>query len=63
MYAIQIYVQCPTEHCEVSTDAVSTEMLVENIVSQALLELFEVVYVTKVIVRVIRGGYDDDSIF
>lgn len=39
MYAIEIYVQCPVEHSEVSTDATSTELLIETIVSQALLEL------------------------
>ncbi|MEO8955432.1 MAG: hypothetical protein ABI396_10980 [Ktedonobacteraceae bacterium] len=63
MYAIEIYVQCPVEHNELSADAVSSELLVENIVSQALLEVFEAVYVTKVIVRVIKGKYDDISIF
>jgi len=63
MYAIEIYVQCPAEHCEVSTDAISTELLIENVVSQALLELFEAVYVTKVIVRIVRGEYGDLSIF
>src|ERR1700681_4799683 len=51
MYCIQIYLQCSDEHTEVfPDDPETTELLVENIVSQALLELFEAVYVEEVVV-------------
>lgn len=63
MYTIEIHIQCPAEHSEVSDDATSTELLIENVVSQALLELFEAVYVTKVTVRIVHGEYSDLSIF
>ncbi len=63
MYAIEIQVQCPTEHSEVSDDLNATELLVENVVSQALLELFETVYVRDVTIRIVRREYSDLSVF
>ncbi len=51
MYSIQIHLQCSDEHTEVFPgDPETTELLVENIVSQALLELFEAVNVEEVVV-------------
>ena len=60
MYTIEIHVLCPDSHSEVlSTDVVSIELQIENIVSLALLELFEKVFVTKVMVSFIQGAYED----
>lgn len=51
MYSIQIHLQGSDEHTEVFPgDLETTELLVENIVSQALLELFELVNVEEVVV-------------
>jgi hypothetical protein len=61
MYTIEIHVLCPAIHSEVlPTDVISIELQIENIVSQALLELFEIVSVTKVIVRFIQGEYENN---
>ena len=52
MYTIEIYLQGSDKHSEVLLDDPEmTELLVENIVSQALLEIFEVVDVEGVIVH------------
>lgn len=51
MYFIKIYLLGCNEHTEVLPgDWETTELLVENIVSQALLEIFEVVNVEEVVV-------------
>lgn len=62
MYKIEIHTLCPAIHSEVlPTDVISIELQIENIVSQALLELFETVYVTKVIVRFIQRDYEENT--
>src|SRR5260370_10635467 len=52
MYTIEIRIECPSGCCEVLPNDVNTaELLVENIISQAMLELFETVIVKQVIVK------------
>lgn len=61
MYSIEISVRA-SKHSEVlPDDAETTELLVENIISQALLELFEVVDVEGVTVRFRPSAYSQSS--
>ena len=58
MYTIEIYLRGSDKHSEVlPDDPEATEMLVENIVSQALLEIFEVVDVGRVVVHFSPSEY------
>ncbi len=46
---IQIVIQCPARYTEVlPEEPENTELMIEDCVSQALLELFEIVVVDKV---------------
>ena len=56
MYSIEIHIKSPERGCEVISEDVKTiELLVETVVSQALLELFETVLVQDVIVTLYIG--------
>lgn len=57
MYDITIRLRSIDLHSEVPSDDLDTaEMMIENIVSQAVLELFHEVSVLDVIVRLIPNG-------
>lgn len=57
MLTIQIRLTCPDKGGEILTaELENAEFLIEELVSQALLELFEVVIVEKVNIDVSGGG-------
>ncbi len=63
MYSIEIYIQSPGRCCEVFSEDVKTiELLVETVVSQALLELFETVLVQDVTVSFLPLDHGCDTI-
>ena len=63
MYSIEIHIQSPEGCCEViSEDVKTTELLVETVVSQALLELFETVLVQDVTVSFLPLDHECDAI-
>ena len=63
MYSIEIHIQSPGRCCEVfSEDVNSIELLVETVVSQAMLELFETVLVQDVIVSFLPLDHECDAI-
>jgi hypothetical protein len=62
MYTIEIYLRGSDKHSEVlPDDPEATELLIEDVISQALLELFEVVDVEGVTVRFWPSKYSQIS--
>jgi len=66
MYTIEIRIRCPDGSQELFPDSVeATELMVESIVSQALLELFEVMKIEEVSIQLAPGKEhksDDDHL-
>jgi hypothetical protein len=61
MYVIKVQLQCNNKYSEVlSEDLDTTSMLIESVVSQALLEFFEVVTVQEVVVNYLPIEHRDD---
>lgn len=63
MYSIEIHIRSPERYCEVLSEDVKTiELLVETVVSQAMLELFGTVLVQDVIVSFLPLGHESTAI-
>lgn len=52
MWDIHIHIQCPSKFSEILSDELGeTELIIEGVVSQALLEIFDTILVDVVTVR------------
>lgn len=61
MYSIEAHILCSDDHDEMlPIDMQAVELQIENIVSVALLERFETVYVTNVTVKLLRREHEDN---
>ena len=63
MYSIEIYLQGSQKYCEVCPNDLETiELMVENLVSRVLLELFQAMAVKGVVVRFLPREHEPDEV-